>query len=204
MARVARSSRFLTLAQTIDPERAALCAARFAQALPKSSNAHGLATLLGAAYPALASPLEASPDIARRLAEEGFRAARTRGDFLARILARVGDLGDTERVLRELRRAARDERIRIALRELLPPSLGGADVDVTARELSELAGATIEIALAEAVFGVSRRFGDPRAASGAPARFTVLGMGLCSSSSKRQRSDRNSGPIESSSGLLSC
>lgn len=174
---MARPSRFLTLAQTIDPERAALCAARFAQALPRSSHAHGLATLLGAAYPALAAPLEASPDIARRLAEEGFRAARTRGDFLARILARVGDLGDAERVLRELRRAARDERIRIALRELLPPSLGGADVDVTARELSELAGATIEIALAEAVFAVSRRFGAPRAASGAPARFTVLGMG---------------------------
>jgi glutamate-ammonia-ligase adenylyltransferase len=174
---MARPSRFLTLAQTIDPERAAMCAARFAQALARSSNAHGLATLLGAAYPALASPLEASPDIAKRLAEEGFRAARTRGDFLARILARVGDLGDGDRVRRELRRAARDERIRIALRELLPPSLGGADVDVTARELSELAGATIEIALAEAVFAVSQRFGEPLAASGAPARFTVLGMG---------------------------
>ena len=172
-----RLSRFLTLAQTIDPERAAMCAARFAQVLPKGSSAHGLATLLGAAYPALVSPLEASPEIARRLAEDGFRAARTRGDFLARILARVGDLGDSERVQRELRRAARDERIRIALRELVPPSLGGADVDVTARELSELAGATIEVALAEAAFGVSQRFGEPRATSGAPGRFTVLGMG---------------------------
>src|SRR5919199_1363382 len=84
---------------------------------------------------------------------------------------------DPDRVQRELRRAARDERIRIALRELLPPSLGGADVDVTARELSDLADATIEVALAEAVYAVSQRFGEPRTASGGRGRFTVLGMG---------------------------
>jgi glutamate-ammonia-ligase adenylyltransferase len=172
-----RPSRIHALAQTIDPERAAVCAARVAQVLPRGSAAHGLATLLGTAYPALASVLEGSPDIARRLAEEGYRSARDHVDFLTRIRARVGDLSDPERVQRELRRAARDERIRIALRELLPPSLGGADVDVTARELSDLADATIEVALDEAMHAVSQRFGEPRAAAGGRARFTVLGMG---------------------------
>ena len=172
-----RPGKLIALALAIDPERAPACAARFAQALPKGSAPHAIATLLGTAYPAIGAALEAAPDVARRLDEEGFRATRHHGDFLARILSRVGDLRDADRVLRELRRAARDERIRIALRELLPPSLGGADVDVTARELAALADATIEVALAEAVFAVSARFGEPRATSGAPARFTVLGMG---------------------------
>ena len=172
-----RPSRFLALAQTIDAGRAAACASRLAPALHRSSTAYALATLLSAAYPALASVLEGSPDIARRLADEGFVAARSHADFLARTLAKVGDLGDAERVQRELRRAARDERIRIALRELLPPALGGADVDVTSRELADLASATIEVALCEAVHVVSQRFGEPRTAAGAPGRFTVLGMG---------------------------
>jgi glutamate-ammonia-ligase adenylyltransferase len=172
-----RPSRYLALAQTIDAERAAQCSARFAPALPKSSLAHALATLLASAYPALASVLEGDPDVARRLAEEGFVTARSPGDFLARTLSRVGDLGDAERFQRELRHVARDERIRIALRELLPPSLGGADVDVTARELADLASATIEVALAEASYSVSQRFGEPRTAAGTRGRFTVLGMG---------------------------
>jgi glutamate-ammonia-ligase adenylyltransferase len=172
-----RPSRYLALAQAIDAERAAQCSARFAATLPRASTAHALATLLASAYPALGSVLDAAPDIVRRLAEEGFVTARSHGDFLARTLSRVGDLDDTERFQRELRRAARDERIRIALRELLPPSLGGADVDVTARELADLASATIEVALAEASYSVSRRFGEPRTAAGAPGRFTVLGMG---------------------------
>ena len=172
-----RPSKLLALAQTIDPERATSAATRFADPLHRGSAAHALGTLLGAAYPAVGSVLESEPQIAARLAEEGYRSARHRADFTSRIFARIHDLGDEDGVRRELRRAARDERIRIALRELLPPSLGGADVDVTARELSDLADATIEAALAEATFTMSARFGEPRAASGAPARFTVLGMG---------------------------
>jgi glutamate-ammonia-ligase adenylyltransferase len=172
-----RPSRYLALAQAIDAERAATCSARFAAHLPKGSPAHAIATLLGAAYPALAGVLDAAPEIARRLDEEGFVAARSSADLLARMLAKIGDLADEGQVQRELRRTARDERIRIALRELLPPSLGGADVDVTARELSDLASATIEVALAEAVHAVSQRFGTAQTATGTLARFTVLGMG---------------------------
>ena len=73
--------------------------------------------------------------------------------------------------------ALRKKAIRIALRELLPPSVGGADVDVTARELAGLADVTIQIALDEAVHKVSQRFGTPRTTASAQARFTVLGMG---------------------------
>ncbi len=172
-----RRSRLLALAQGIDPERSSLYAARFVSALPRGTNGHGLATLLASAYPALAPVLEATPDIARRLAAEGYLTERDRPVLRTRLGARVGDLSEPERVKRELRRASRDERVRIALRELLPPALGGADVDVTARELSALADVTIEIALNEAVFAISQRFGPPRSSSGAPARFVVLGMG---------------------------
>ena len=57
-----------------------------------------------------------------------------------------------------------------AARAACPPSLGGADVDVTARELSALAEVTIEVALDEATLATSAaRFGPPRTASGAPA-----------------------------------
>ncbi|MFO0755552.1 MAG: bifunctional [glutamate--ammonia ligase]-adenylyl-L-tyrosine phosphorylase/[glutamate--ammonia-ligase] adenylyltransferase [Byssovorax sp.] len=174
---MSRRSRLLPLAQGIDPDRSAIYAARFASSLTRGTNAHGVATLLGAAYPALAPVLEATPDIARRLAADGFATARDRPILRRRLGARVGDLSDPERVCRELRRFARDERIRIALRELLPSSLGGADVDVTAGELSALADVTIEFALGEAVHAVSARFGPARTQGGAPARFVVLGMG---------------------------
>src|SRR5205823_1798883 len=159
---MARRSRLMALGQGIDPERAALYAARFAPAFPRETNAHGLATLLASAYPALGPALEAAPDIVRRIAAEGYLVARDVPVLRSRLGARVGDLTEPDRVRRELRRAARDERIRIALRELLPPALGGADVDVTARELAALADVTLEIALNEAIRAVSERFGPPR------------------------------------------
>ena len=172
-----RPSRLHALAQAIDPERATDCAVRLRDALPRSGAPHAIATLLSAAYPALAPVLEASPHIARNLAVDGYRTPRDLEAYLTRARVAVGDLSDVDRVRRELRRMARAERIRIALRELLPPSLGGADVDVTARELSALADATIQVALDEAYHAVSTRFGEPRHASGSPGRFTVLGMG---------------------------
>ncbi|EYF01561.1 bifunctional [glutamate--ammonia ligase]-adenylyl-L-tyrosine phosphorylase/[glutamate--ammonia-ligase] adenylyltransferase [Chondromyces apiculatus] len=140
-----------------------------------------IAALLGAAYPALALVVEAHPDIAERLAEEGFQTARDRATYLTRLRARIGaDDGvgwDVDVTRRELRRFARDERIRVALREALPASAGGADVDVTSAELGALADATIEVALEEAQHAVSARFGVPVTASGGDGRFVVLGMG---------------------------
>ncbi|WP_050431161.1 [glutamate--ammonia-ligase] adenylyltransferase [Chondromyces crocatus] len=134
--------------------------------------------LLAAAYPALGAIVEAHPDIAERLAAEGFQAARDRATYLARLRRRIDvHAGDVTLVRSELRRFARDERIRIALREALPASVGGADLDVTSGELSALADATIEVALSEAQQAVSARFGTPLIGGSVSSRFVVLGMG---------------------------
>lgn len=165
-----------TLARAIDAGGADAWAQRFTPAL--SGSALQLAVLLATAYPALGAALEAAPDDARTLAREGHRATRDRATLLARLRRRLAEAGSSEDVVRrELRRFARLERARIALRELLPASAGGADIDVTGAELAALAEATIEVALEEAVVAVSARFGTPRTAEGAPGRFVVLGMG---------------------------
>lgn len=174
---MARISRLLSIAYGIDEQRAREMEARLEGRLRPRSPALAIAALLGAAYPAIGAQVEASPEIAEQLAAEGFQAARDRATYLARLRARVGDASDAELVRRELRRFARHERIRIALREALPASAGGADVDVTWGELSALADATIEVALAEALHAVGARFGVPRTASGGRGRFVVLGMG---------------------------
>ncbi|WP_437309164.1 bifunctional [glutamate--ammonia ligase]-adenylyl-L-tyrosine phosphorylase/[glutamate--ammonia-ligase] adenylyltransferase [Sorangium sp. So ce388] len=170
-------SRLLEIANAIDEQRVKDRAARLSPRLRPGTMAFAIAALLTAAYPAIGAVIEANPDIAERLAAEGHQTARDRATYLSRIRARVGDVSDADRVRRELRRVARDERIRVALRELLPPSAGGADVDVTARELTALAEATVEVALAEAVSAVTARFGEPRTATGARSKFVVLGMG---------------------------
>ena len=167
----------LGFAHAIDERRAREYTARLEGRLRAGTPALAIAVLLAAAYPALGAAIEANPEIAERLAAEGYQAARDRGIYLARLRARIGDASDTALVRRELRHFARDERIRVALREVLPASAGGADIDITFRELAALAEATIEIALAEAVHAVSARFGEPRTASGERGRFAVLGMG---------------------------
>ncbi len=181
-----RISRVEALARSIDGERAEDYRARFAGPLGEGTEAHAIATLLATAYPAVASALVADPEIARYVAAEGYRLPRDRASLTARLakrglskegLLREDGADPSERFRAELRRAARDERARIALRELLPASLGGADVDVTASELSVLADVTVDLALTEARFSVFSRFGEPRVAGGGPAQFVVLGMG---------------------------
>ncbi|UQA55213.1 bifunctional [glutamate--ammonia ligase]-adenylyl-L-tyrosine phosphorylase/[glutamate--ammonia-ligase] adenylyltransferase [Polyangium aurulentum] len=172
-----RRSRIPALAHRIDRRRAEAFATRFSQRLVPGSQAYELAVLIASAYPALAGTLEAAPEIIETIAAEGHQAARDRSGLMARLRARIGEGADAERVGRELRRFAKEERLRIALRELLPPSLGGADVDVTSHEIADLADVTIEVALEDAVAQVSARFGPPRGGTGAPARFVVLGMG---------------------------
>jgi glutamate-ammonia-ligase adenylyltransferase len=175
---MSRRHRLHALACAIDAPRARDFEARLAPSLGAGTDALALAALLAAAYPALGAAIEAWPDLARRLAAEGWRAPRDRAGLLARLREAAGDaLDDEDRVRRELRRFAHAERARIALRELLPSSQGGADVDVTARELSFLAEATIEVALDEAVRTMTARYGAPLTAGGAPSRFVVLGMG---------------------------
>ena len=131
-----------------------------------------LANRIRDAYPALAITLDAHPEDLAPLAR-GTRQARDLRTYRRLAAAAVG--GDAEDLRGGLRRFARRERLRIATRELLAHP--GHDVDVTARELSDLADVCCEVALGEALTWAAGRFGDPLAASGEPCAFVVVGMG---------------------------
>jgi glutamate-ammonia-ligase adenylyltransferase len=132
-----------------------------------------LGALLACAYPALAQTLAAHPEdlvLCRT-------AAHARDGRAYRRLASIacGELDDPVRVRRGLRRFAVREKLRVAARELL--AFPGQDVDVTARELTELAEVCCEVALGEALAWAETRFGAPRTADGAPCGFVVVGAG---------------------------
>jgi [glutamine synthetase] adenylyltransferase / [glutamine synthetase]-adenylyl-L-tyrosine phosphorylase len=168
----------LLRAEDVSPEGAAAARAAVTASLARSGERPRealveLGTLLACAYPALAPGILAHPEDllvcrAASLPRDG-RAYR-------RLAAMAcGDPVDGARVKRGLRRFASREKLRIAARELL--ALPGQDVDVTARELSELAEVCCEVALGEALFWADARFGSPRTAEGAPCGFVVVGAG---------------------------
>ena len=129
-----------------------------------------LGAALAAAYPALRAQIATRPADVLAISSGRLRIARDLRTY--RRLASSFASGD---VRRDLRRFAQRERLRIAARELRAREAG--DVDVTARELSDLAQVCIEIALAEAQGWASLRFGDPLTSAGTRCQFTVLGMG---------------------------
>jgi glutamate-ammonia-ligase adenylyltransferase len=133
-----------------------------------------LRALLRDAYPALTAGIDAHPDDLAGLAR-GARQARDLRAYRRLAASAVGDLSDADGARRGLRRFAAREKLRIAARELL--SHPGQDVDVTARELADLAEACCEVALAEARAWGEARFGPPLAAGGKPCPFVVIGMG---------------------------
>jgi glutamate-ammonia-ligase adenylyltransferase len=158
----------LELANAIDADRARaqerLLRARFAAASAELA----AAVLLATALPAVAEPVTADPSLMPELPplpRDLTEAARDAAGL------------DGHAHLRALRRLARRERARIALRQLLPPRLGGADVEQAARELSALAEACIGAAFEEATRAVFARFGRPVAVDGRPGELVVLGMG---------------------------
>jgi glutamate-ammonia-ligase adenylyltransferase len=130
--------------------------------------------MLSEAYPALAPGIEAHPEDLAGLVR-GARQARDLRSYRRLAAAAVGDLSDLDSARRGLRRFAAREKLRIATRDLLGHP--GQDVDVTARELSDLAEACCEVALAEALAWGEARFGPPLAAGGAPCALAVIGMG---------------------------
>jgi glutamate-ammonia-ligase adenylyltransferase len=162
----------IALARAIDATRAEM--------LGKSLGTDGgreLGVLLGTAFPPLCPVHGWQFDALDVLARRGFRSRRSRDFLIGRLREELPELDDVDLVKSKLRRESWAQRARIALREVLPRSLGGAPVDVTARELSHLAEAGFEVALAEAETHASARFGLPRRADGAASRLTVLGMG---------------------------
>lgn len=170
-----RAADLFDFAEFVDPPRAGPLARRYEAW--GNDVAAALATAVVSAFPAFSHLADARPGYFEELAREGWRAPRRRDAYVARMAAEAGDFEDESRVAAGLRRVVQYEKLRIAVRELLPVELDGADVDATAAEISELAEAAIEIALREARGYVARRFGAPRTASGDPSQFVVLGMG---------------------------
>jgi glutamate-ammonia-ligase adenylyltransferase len=133
-----------------------------------------LGALLSCAYPAFVPMLQAHPEDLVALGR-GIAQPRDARAYRRLAAAAIGDPTDEESVRRGLRRFASREKLRIGARELLGQP--GHDVDVTARELSDLADVCCEVALAEALAWGDARFGVPTAASGERCPFAVIGMG---------------------------
>jgi glutamate-ammonia-ligase adenylyltransferase len=163
----------------IAPRDAAVARARIASRLSVSGEEPrpdlvDLGALLACAYPALAHAIDSHPEDLVALGK-GTREARDLRAYRRLAAGAVGNLSDPARVRKGLRRLAAREKLRVAARELFAHA--GHDVDVTARELSELAAVCCEVALAEALLWAEARYGDPVVAAGSPCAFVVIGMG---------------------------
>lgn len=138
-------------------------------------SALSLARSIMTAYPGLRAQVVARPGDVTVLARGRLRVARDLRAYRRLASSAIGDVSNLEDVRRGLRLFAQRERLRIAARELLAQEAG--DVDVTARELSDLAQVSIEIALTEAQRWAEARFGIPTTGTGARCAITMLGMG---------------------------
>ena len=136
-----------------------------------------LGVLLGSAFPALTPSAGFQHDALDSIAREGFRARRRRRDLLPALRAVIRSGENSEQGIAALRRRVWAEKARIALRELLPVRLGGASIEVTAGELSDLAAAAFDASLVEAAETVAERFGAPLRADGLPSTLVMLGVG---------------------------
>ena len=166
-------------AEDVSPREALAARARIAPLVASSGDRVRaelveLGALLVCSYPAFGPLIDAHPEDLLALAR-GTRQARDLRAYRRLAASAVGDLSDGARVRRGLRRWTSREKLRIAARELLAHP--GHDVDVTSRELADLADVCCEIALAEAQAWAETRFGTPIASNGASCAFSVIGMG---------------------------
>jgi glutamate-ammonia-ligase adenylyltransferase len=160
------------LALSIAPERARML---LAEQSGRAGSALGV--LLGSAFPALTPTAGYQHDALDGLAHEGFRARRRRLELGIALRAAIDTPQNPELGMSALRRKVWAEKARIALRELLPVRLGGAGIEVTARELSALAAAAFDAAIAEAEVAIARRFGPPLRVGGGRSTLVMLGVG---------------------------
>lgn len=123
--------------------------------------------------PWLARLVQRLPDLAYGLAVDASRATERPAEDYQRMAATAISPGATqaeaERALRALRNR---EMLRIASREL-----SGEDIRETMRELTNLASALCEAALAFAGQDATARFGAPLTDLGEPCRAVIMGMG---------------------------
>jgi len=163
-----------SLAGAIAPERAQSLAAELAHGEGEGA---ALGVLLGSAFPALTPNAGFQHDALAALAQTGLRARRRWRDLRRTFRAAIEGVKTPEAGARALRRLVWQEKARVALRELLPVRLGGASIEVTARELSAIAAAAFDAALGEAERALAERYGPPLRADGRPCGLVMLGVG---------------------------
>jgi glutamate-ammonia-ligase adenylyltransferase len=111
--------------------------------------------------------------LAELLAADRLQPGTTAGDYTALLRASLPpDTGEDE-LQRRLRLFRHRELLRIIWRDLS----GAAEVTETLRDLSNLADACINVALAWAQAALQARYGVPQTEEGAPCGFGVLAMG---------------------------
>ena len=169
----------VTLAQELQNLAFAIAPERARMLLAEQSEREGgaLGVLLGSAFPALTPSAGFQHDALDLIAREGFRARRRRRDLFPALRGAFKAHGDPEQGIATLRRRVWAEKARIAVRELLPVRLGGASIEVTAAEISDLAAAAFDASLAEAEAAIAERFGPPLRADGLPSTLVMLGLG---------------------------
>ena len=119
-----------------------------------------------------------APELAGWLREQGdLRRACPKENMLTALLGDAGGFDDLETCGRAMRRFRMREILRIAVREIVVY----APIVSTTQDLSNLADATLEAALATAHATLQPRFGEPMCAMPngdvVPSEFVVLGMG---------------------------
>jgi glutamate-ammonia-ligase adenylyltransferase len=180
---VDKAARMLDLARAIDAERARTLEAELGEAGRRAP-----LILLGAAFPPL-TPSGYQVDALDRVVREGLQAPRRRPELMSDARTATLRAPRPDGFARELRRFVWAERARIALRELLPPELGGAPIAVTAYELSLLAEVALELSLGEAAHKAALEYGAPERADGTAAAICAFGMGKLGGSELNAGSD---------------
>jgi [glutamine synthetase] adenylyltransferase / [glutamine synthetase]-adenylyl-L-tyrosine phosphorylase len=129
-----------------------------------------------AAFPVVEPRLTSNPALLDPCLEPRWSEPLTEASYADRLMQLSQNL-DADEIASLLRRFAASHRLRIALREILPTSAGGASLEVAARELSDLAAATVAQALAVATREIEARFGRPMRDDGGRSSLAVIGMG---------------------------
>ena len=121
----------------------------------------------------VATACERDPALLTDLAAGDLQAEYTLDDYHARLARWLETVADEAALMRALRRFRRREMVRILWRDIA----GQADLMATTRDLSHLAEACIEGALARLHAWQCERLGTPCHADGRPMQLVVLGMG---------------------------
>lgn len=122
-----------------------------------------------------------------------------RESLIADIVSEVSRLGDERRVAAALRRFKHRETLRIAYGDLV----GGQRLDIVTRQISHLADAVVNAAVAWSIEHRSERFGRPLRPDGRPARYAVLGLGKLGGIELNYSSDIDLIPFYDQDGMTS-